>query len=217
MTLVAVFNNKGGIGKTTFSAHLAIYAASHRIRTLAIGLDRQGDLVRWLAKGDHDLSSQTYFEYNDYLSVLYSPMMLPSAEDMANYEFIVADCPPNIEVIDTVTADIWLVPLDGRLAMENLGNIYHALRAAEGNIMLVLNRCDMIGKRALEGLKHAAHQIPHATVRKKPIPSSAAIAKAAEYFRPAWEVPYGKGTYGDKALRSLCVEVLEASNLGGRL
>ena len=36
MTLVAVFNNKGGIGKTTFSAHLAIYAASHRIRTLAI-------------------------------------------------------------------------------------------------------------------------------------------------------------------------------------
>ena len=52
MKTIAFYNNKGGIGKTTFSVHVALYAAKHHIRTLAVGLDRQGDLCRWLAGGD---------------------------------------------------------------------------------------------------------------------------------------------------------------------
>ena len=217
MKVVAVYNNKGGIGKTTFSAHIAIYAAGFRIRTLAVGLDRQGDLVRWLAGGDCALQDGTSFRKGEHLSVLYSPMELPDREFMEDYELVVVDCPPNVEIVDSLTADLWIVPLDGRLAMENLGNIYGTLRSADGEIYIVLNRCDMIGKRALEGLKRAAHQIPHATVRPKPIPSSAAIAKAAEYFRPVWEVPYGRKTYGAKAVRGLCDDVLRASDFGGRL
>ncbi|MBK7829742.1 MAG: AAA family ATPase [Nannocystis sp.] len=37
MKTIAVYNNKGGIGKTTFSVHVALYAAKHHIRTLAVG------------------------------------------------------------------------------------------------------------------------------------------------------------------------------------
>src|SRR5690606_11150338 len=114
-------------------------------------------------------------------------------------------------------ADLWLVPIDGRLAMENLGNIYNALRRADGTIMIVLNRCDLIGKRALEGLRRAAHQIPHATVRGEPIPAAAASAKASEYFRPVWQVPYGKDTVGDRAMQSMRADVLKSCGFEGRL
>lgn len=214
MKRVIVYNNKGGIGKTTFSVHLALFASERRIRTLVVGLDRQGDLCRWLSGGDESLMNGHVFRVNDYLQVLYSPMELP--KDLANYDLVIADCPPHVEIVDEVEADLWLVPIDGRLAMENMGNIYTALRRAEGTIMIVLNRCDLIGKRALEGLREAAHQIPHATVRSEPIPSSAAIAKASEYFRPVWKVPYGKDTAGDRAMQSMCNDVLLSCGFGGR-
>ena len=132
-------------------------------------------------------------------------------------DLVIVDCPPSVETADVVSADLWLVPLDGRLAIENLGNIHGSLCAAGGEIMLVLNRCDMIGKRALEGLREAAHQIPNAHVRAETIPATAPIAKAAEYFRPVWKVPHGANTRGDKALQSLCQEALTTCGFGGRL
>lgn len=215
MKTIAVFNNKGGIGKTTFTVHVALYAAKYRIRTLVVGLDRQGDVCRWLAGGDCEVQDGLHFRRGDYLQVIYSPMELP--EKIANYELVIADCPPAIEVVDRLSADLWLVPLDGRMAMENLGNIYPSLKQTKGLITLVLNRCDLAGKRVVDGLREAAEQIPNAIVRGEPIPASAAIAKSAEYYRAVWDVPYGRGTQGDRAIQKLCVDVLSDCGFGGRL
>lgn len=214
MRTIAVYNNKGGIGKTTLSVHLALYAAERRISTLVIGLDRQGDVCRWLAQGDVQVQDGLLVRVGNYLQVLYSPMEIP--QKLGNIDLIIADCPPAIEIVDQVSADLWLVPLDGRLALENLGNIHASLCQAEGEIMLVLNRCDLIGKRAIEGLRAAARQIPNARLREQPIPSSAAIAKSAEYFRPVWEVPYGRETHGEKAILQLCDDVLKGCGFDWR-
>lgn len=215
MKTIAVFNNKGGIGKTTIAVHVALYAAARRIRVLVIGLDRQGDICRWLAGGDCLLQDGLTFQHSEYLRVLYSPGELPDRR--WDVDLVIVDCPPAVETADSLSADVWLVPLDGRLAIENLGNIHASLCAAGGKIMLVLNRCDMIGKRALEGLRQAAHQIPNAYVRDETIPATAPIAKAAEYFRPVWKVPHGANTKGDKAMQSLCHEALTAAGFGGKL
>lgn len=52
MRTVAFYNNKGGVGKTTLAVHVALRAALHHgLRTVAMGLDRQGDLLRWLSGG----------------------------------------------------------------------------------------------------------------------------------------------------------------------
>ena len=52
MRRIAVYNHKGGIGKTTIAVHLAYYAEELKIRTFATCIDPQGDLWRWLSGGD---------------------------------------------------------------------------------------------------------------------------------------------------------------------
>jgi len=214
MQTIAIYNNKGGIGKTTFAVHLALYAAERRIRTMAIGLDRQGDLVRWLSRGEQLLQNGMVFERGKYLQVAYSPMEVPPG--LQGFDLVIADCPPAIEVVDEVDANLWLVPLDGRLALENLGNVHGTICSVDSRVMLVLNRCDMIGKRALAALRKAVHQVPGVTVRGTPIPATPSIARSAEYYKPVWAVPHGEGTIGDRAIQDLCKDVLTASGFGDR-
>lgn len=215
MRTIAVFNNKGGIGKTTFVVHIALFAADRRIRTLVIGLDRQGDVCRWLSGGECKLENGLIFDYSQYLKVIYSPMELPTG--LKDFDLVIVDCPPAIEITDKVEADLWLVPLDGRLALENLANIHAEICSGKGSVMVVLNRLDMIGKRPLEALRKAVHKVPRVSVRETPIPATGPIARAAEYYRPVWDVPNGEGTLGDRAIQSLCKDVLGTCGFEGRL
>jgi len=215
MKTIAFYNNKGGIGKTTFSVHTTLFASLRRIKSLAVGLDRQGDLCRWLARGDAQVQDGLAFRRGEFLDVIYSPMELPAK--LKGYELVVADCPPAVEIVDKVSADLWVVPLDGRLAIENMGNIYPHIRQAKCPILIVVNRADLIGKTARENLLAAARGIDGAILYAKPIPCSAAIAKAAEYQRAVWEVPYGRGTQGDEAVQALCAEILRQVGLAERL
>src|SRR5690606_26308900 len=46
-----VFNQKGGVGKTTIVCNLAAIAASRGLRTLVIDLDTQGNATQYLGGG----------------------------------------------------------------------------------------------------------------------------------------------------------------------
>ncbi len=51
-TIIAVANQKGGVGKTTLTIHLAIEAARRGRRVMVIDADPQGNATSWLLDGD---------------------------------------------------------------------------------------------------------------------------------------------------------------------
>lgn len=52
--LVAIANQKGGVGKTTIAVHLAAGLAARRKHTIVVDADPQGNLTSWMLDGDTD-------------------------------------------------------------------------------------------------------------------------------------------------------------------
>ena len=95
MRTVAFYNNKGGVGKTTLAVHLALRAAGqHRLRTVAMGLDRQGDMLRWLSGGNLSIGDGSIYEHSPNLTAVYSPNQPPSVR--LNADLCVIDAPPSL-------------------------------------------------------------------------------------------------------------------------
>ncbi len=73
-----VFNQKGGVGKTTIVCNLAAIAASRGLRTLVIDLDTQGNSTQYLlgaeaAKADRSIAD--FFEASLGFSIQSPPFM----------------------------------------------------------------------------------------------------------------------------------------------
>lgn len=202
---VAVYNNKGGVGKTTIATHIAFRAAGYRIKTLAVGIDPQGDMFEMISGGDKPKPDGATFDHSDALTCLFSPNNFPR---VPNTSLVVCDCPPAINTALAAKPDLWLVPVDGRLSMTDLGNVLGDLQDAGGDIWVVINKLDSAGKRVMNAAKSAASKLPGVTVWPNPIPDSAAIKRTGEYLRPIWNVPYGEGSDAEAALLDLCDAVL---------
>lgn len=202
---VAVYNNKGGVGKTTIATHLAFRSVHHGIKTLAVGIDPQGDMFEIISGGDTPKPEGAIFEKNDRLTCLFSPNNFPR---LPNTSLVVCDCSPAINVALAAKPDLWLAPVDGRLALMDLSNVLDDLHASGGEIWVVMNKLDSAGKRVMNAAKNALNKLPGVKVWPNQIPDSAAIKRTTEYLRPITDVPYGEGSDGETALNELCDAVL---------
>ena len=133
---VAFFNHKGGCGKTTFTVHTAFVAEEWRVRTILACLDRQGNSMGWVSKGDKAAKADAFYERSDYLSAVFSPLVMP---DIENVDLVLADCPPEFDIALTVNPTLWVVPVHGRQGFDGFTNVMEDLIRSRAEILVVKN------------------------------------------------------------------------------
>ena len=215
MRSVVFYNNKGGVGKMTLAVHCAVRSAVHLgLRTVAVGLDRQGDLLCWLSGGEAMIGDGSVHKHSPNLVAMYSPNQQPNFR--FKVDLLVMDSSPSLALAGSVQTDLVVIPVDGRLAVDYLQNALPDLVQSRAKLLVVLNRADAGGKTTLTALRKATERVPNLTVWSKMIPQSPAIKRSSEYYRPVWDTPYGDGSEGDTLLRSLTDDILKLLGLRGR-
>lgn len=110
MLIIAVLNQKGGVGKSTLATNLAAAAHLAGKRTLVLDLDRQGSSFDWYSERQEGSAL-------DGLGVVRADkaLSLPKFRELTRgYDIVVCDGPPRLSDITTaaaVAADVVLIPL----------------------------------------------------------------------------------------------------------
>lgn len=129
MRIIAVMNQKGGVGKTTSTINMGAGLARLSQRVLLVDLDPQAHLTYSLGIAAHQLTSTLYevlkgeqsiadcLQHGDGLDIVPSSLSLSGADiefsglparefllqkalkKLPEYDFILMDCPPNLGIL----------------------------------------------------------------------------------------------------------------------
>ena len=109
--IIAVFNQKGGSGKSTTSMNLAGALALRGNKVMVCDMDPQGTSMRWFSASD---SEKPFPATVISLSGMGKKSHLGLEPHADNYDYIIVDCPPSIEspVPESVmlVSDMALIP-----------------------------------------------------------------------------------------------------------
>ena len=208
MVTIAFYVRKGGAGKSTLSYIMACTAARAGRKVLLVGLDPQGDAVRWASGKDRPLRRDDPVESPYGFTAIYSPGRMPSVP--SDKDLVIVDCPPEPDdAVPLVKPNLWVVALDGRAALIDTLPVIPAMKAQCEFILFLLNKADAGGARVESALREAAGKVPDTSIWRESIPFSGALDRVAEYAAPPWDVPYGKESEGWIVLERFFARLLD--------
>jgi chromosome partitioning protein len=143
---IVVFNQKGGVGKSTITCNLAAISASRGMRTLVIDLDPQGNSTSYLLGGQLEADQPTVAGLFEH-SLSYSFRRVPPTDFALGTPFENLDVMPSSPALDEL-----VVKLESRQkiyklreALKELGETYERIYIDTAPALNFYTRAALIG------------------------------------------------------------------------
>jgi chromosome partitioning protein len=211
--IIAVLNQKGGVGKTTTTLNLGAALADAGCKVLLADLDLQRDLVAYEStlngvSARADTGAQITFAAIEAAA-------LPALLKREKYDFALLDCPPSLGEETGAAlrlADIALVPVAAEFpAVRGLARVLEVIGAAKkvNRKLQTQILVTMLDRRSDHGptILAAVRAIPGVQTCETVIPRSLHFAKAAA--RGESILQFAPKSPGSEAYRALAQEILK--------
>jgi len=200
---IAVYNHKGGTGKSTISTHLGFYALENNINAVIIDKDKQRNAMKWLA--GHNWDGSESFELGS--------IFVTSADIEIDNGWVIYDCPPSSDVIGETknNIDVWIVPVDGRFSVEGAQAVVREIQDLPGNseIYLIINKGinNDFGRKEQKEIRALGIKVFFT-----PLQQSNFFRQSEMYGIPVWKVAYSSRSTATTNLKLFCKWVFDGFN-----
>jgi chromosome partitioning protein len=204
--ILAIVNNKGGVGKTTTAVHVAYALATQGTRVLAVDMDTQANLLMHFfpskqvneeRKAQERATPRPVLHHASGVDVLHLSFLETDQatytahirEAAQGYEIVLIDCPPSLETRTNAAldaADSVLIPTEAEhFSVKGIQNLLSVMETRDLNISgILVTKFDKkaVAHEHLAGHLHDVYgnyMMPESVIHSNIFRSSSAIGQTA--------------------------------------
>jgi cellulose biosynthesis protein BcsQ len=205
--VIAFYNNKGGVGKTSCATHTFRYCARAGEPWAFYDADPQRDGLSWLSRHSAEAIEAGEAWCEDPETGKPTKCLVTTDLDAAlAFPNVLVDAPPRGDFLRRLSEhappDLVIVPVSGRLSVEGAGHVVDEAARVGARVIAVFNMTD--AKERFSRVEAAAARKLGVEVFPLAIPRSDTVRKAELKGVSVWDLPHAERTPVVKALRSLC-------------
>lgn len=209
--IIALANQKGGVGKTTTTVHVGAGLVELGYRVLCVDADPQATLMTWVSRAKEEDQQLQFTTVSLHESK--DKIFRELKKFVNDYDYIIVDCPPSVEdprsavvmmVSDAVIIPTSSSPVDFWSSNEFIGEVYKAF-ALNNELRPIWFLMKSDGKRLLD-------KSVKKSIERSAIPCFKRIVPTRECYKQAsakGQSVFQMGGAGPKAAKAEFGEIVE--------